>query len=184
MGEINTLPMEGWAYKITDRPCGHHKDGRHKGDCSVCVREVLVEANAAVLAKLDTANLKLKIGAQQIDGLLFAAEEAARTVRTLELQVDELRHVIWSLDLFVGVYEGRALDKARAEELIRKHGRRSEKSEGRIVEVEIVSQEHGKPKIALDETQKRIEEPPMECSSCHKVSADVQPYCSGCYMDV
>lgn len=55
MGEINTLPMEGWAYKITDRPCEHHKDGRHKGDCSVCVREVLVEANAAILAKLDAA---------------------------------------------------------------------------------------------------------------------------------
>lgn len=40
---INTLPWEGFAYKITDRPCVHFKDGRHVGDCSVCVRDVLVE---------------------------------------------------------------------------------------------------------------------------------------------
>jgi len=45
------LPLEGWAYKITDRRCSHYKDDRHKGDCSVCVREVLVEAVNAELEK-------------------------------------------------------------------------------------------------------------------------------------
>lgn len=60
MNQINTLPLEGFAYKITDRPCSHFKDGRHKGDCSVCVREVLVEANAATLAKLDATHQALR----------------------------------------------------------------------------------------------------------------------------
>jgi hypothetical protein len=35
-----------------------------------------------------------------------------------------------------------------------------------------------------DGPDKRKEEPQMECSSCHKMSSDVQPYCSECYMDV
>lgn len=43
---INPLPWEGFAYLITDRPCTHYKVARHKGDCSVCVREVLVEVAA------------------------------------------------------------------------------------------------------------------------------------------
>lgn len=32
--------------------------------------------------------------------------------------------------------------------------------------------------------ENRIEPAPMECSSCHKTSRDVQPYCSICYMEV
>ncbi len=70
---INMLPMEGWAYKITDRPCTHHKDGRHKGDCSVCTREVLVEA-------VEAKNLEIRLLHTAIDksneALLTAIKDA------------------------------------------------------------------------------------------------------------
>jgi hypothetical protein len=85
--QINTLPWEGFAYKITDRPCSHHKDGRHIGDCSVCVRDVLVE-----VAK--QAALKEK---KQGDGYL-AILGAIRAVLILD-QGDkmspEVRKALW-----------------------------------------------------------------------------------------
>lgn len=50
-------------------------------------------------------------------------------IRDMELQIDELRDVIHGLQLFVGVYEGRVLDKARATELVNKHGLRNPNKE-------------------------------------------------------
>ncbi len=41
---INKLRAEGWAYAITDRRCPHWKEKRYKSDCSMCVREIIVEA--------------------------------------------------------------------------------------------------------------------------------------------
>ena len=41
---INKLRAEGWAYAITDRRCPHWKDKKYKGHCSICVREVIIEA--------------------------------------------------------------------------------------------------------------------------------------------
>jgi len=40
---VNTLPWERFAYLITDQPCPHCVEPFHKGDCSLCVRDVLAQ---------------------------------------------------------------------------------------------------------------------------------------------
>jgi hypothetical protein len=73
---INTLPWEGFAYKITDRPCIHFKDERHRGDCSVCVREVLVEV--AEKAAKDERERIWKLFHDEAQETALGAEDVAR----------------------------------------------------------------------------------------------------------
>lgn len=57
------------------------------------------------------------------DGAIKNALEADSKVKALELQVEELQNVIWSLDLFVNVYDGTVLDKKRAKDLVARYGK-------------------------------------------------------------
>lgn len=85
MDPINTLPLEGWAYKITDRPCPHFKDGRRKGDCSTCTREVLAQA-----VETETAKLRAEMEGRDKEwyGKLQGADEA---LHLANLQIDALK---------------------------------------------------------------------------------------------
>lgn len=53
---INTLPWEGFAYLLTDRHCMHYQVPRYMAECSVCVREVLVQV-ATKAAKEERARI-------------------------------------------------------------------------------------------------------------------------------
>lgn len=99
MDPINTLPLEGWAYKITDRPCTHFKDGRHKGDCSTCTREVLAQA-----VETETSKLRAEMEGRDKEwyGKLQGADEAlhlanlqiAEKDKAMALLVERLRGLL------------------------------------------------------------------------------------------
>ena len=79
-------------------------------------------------------------------------------VKELELQIDELRGLAHALNLFVGVYDGKVLDKDAALHLIKKYAKGSEAVGKEIIEYQdqrdVANRLNGEYRLALEKIAK------------------------------